>query len=54
MKTYYIYEVDTDQKIGEVQATSIITAEIKFTTLNGQYYSYMIYALITDEGEPIA
>ena len=54
MNKYYIYDSNTDQKVGEVEATSIINAELKFMRTADQYYSCGIYALTTDENEPLA
>ena len=52
MKKYYIYSAETDEKIGEVTATSIIAAELKASKeLNT---TSDIYALTTDENEPLA
>lgn len=29
MKTYYIYNISTDEFLGEVKATSVLSAELK-------------------------
>ena len=54
MKKYYIYSANTDKKIGEVNATSISSAEIKFVKNHIEYGSNEIYALTTNEDEAFA
>ena len=44
MKTYNIYDMQTDELIGEVKASSIVDAEIKASTIFDRY-SNEIYAL---------
>lgn len=51
MRTYYIYDLYTDKKLGEVKAISISAAELKAASL---FLGHEIYALTTDENEPLA
>lgn len=44
MKTYNIYDMQTNELIGEVKAASIIDAEIKASAIFARY-SNEIYAL---------
>lgn len=49
MKKYYIYDMQTDEKIGEVMAMSVTLAEIKFIKENVIYGGNDVYALSVDE-----
>ena len=51
MKKYYIYNANTDEKIGELEAHSINEAEKKALK---QFPDDETYALTTDENEPLA
>ena len=43
MKIYVVYDIDTDEVIGEVEANNVISAEIKASEIFGRY-SDEIYA----------
>lgn len=49
MKKYNIYNMNTDQKIGEVEAASVNSAELKFIKSQNEYGSDEIYALTAEE-----
>lgn len=52
MKTYYIYNAETDEYLGKVEAGSITAAELKAGAQLGT--SCEVYALTTAPGEPLA
>lgn len=49
MKRYIIYSMQTDEKIGEVEATNIINAELYFCKNNLNFGSDEIYALTAEQ-----
>ena len=49
MKKYYIYDMNTDEKIGEVMANTVVNAELKFLRESGEYGSDEIYALTAED-----
>lgn len=55
MKTYYIYNQDTDKYIGELKADSILDAELKaWDTFNHTVGADDVYALTTAPEEAFA
>lgn len=51
MKTYKIYDMNTDEEITEIRAFSVVEAERKFLKNGTEYGSNDIYALSIEEDE---
>ena len=49
MKKYIIYDMQTEEKLGEVMAYDVVNAELKFLKNNYNFGSNDIYALSAEE-----